>query len=357
MRGFGGSGRRVLALGAVLTVAVLGFSVWTHERVRSAQSARQRAVEVDGLRALSQSVAQVLSRERVLAATVGAFRSPIGTRWPVLAQEVLADPAVSSSAYVVPVNGRGRAHFERTTGIRIVELMPSGAVRPAPARQQYWVVEADLQRSRVSATGIGTDLAENSLRSGLLARAAATGEQVASSPVKFLTKTPGMHAIVFEAVRTAGRLRGWVTASYTPERLVADALAQSPGLRIAISDAGLPLVANKLGTGAISTRLDVGGREWMVTAWVVPGGDSIVPWLIAALGLTLVGGVVLVLRSAELRQRYALEQVERHVAIERERQAELEDQRAELAQAREHAEAIIQAMAEGYARDGQRCVV
>ena len=320
-----------LALLAVFGVA--SVAVWSAES--TSRAGRQRSQERIAERALTESVGAVLAHERQLAALIGVLHTPVGPRWPVFAQTLMSDPATSATGLIVPVPERDVAAFERAHGLRLVSVPRPGVVVAAPRRAMHWVLLDHRRKPGSPRARLGLDLAANPVRRRFLARAAATGTPEATPPVRFLS--PGraqFGVIVFEVVRTpAGRLRGWVTASYNAAELT-DAVAQRvPGVHLRVADGNQLLVDDGRVSGGLRAVTAVAGRQWTIAVRVAPGPVSAVPWLLLLLGGLTGVGVVAVLGSSAGRERYALELVDEHVAAERARQVELEDQRRQLAEA------------------------
>ncbi|MGZ6639552.1 MAG: histidine kinase dimerization/phospho-acceptor domain-containing protein [Solirubrobacteraceae bacterium] len=200
-------------------------------------------------------------------------------------------------------------------------------IRPAGRRPVHFVLRYYVQRGP-SPPPLGNDVSLNPLRRDLLLAAARTGRQVATPPVDFLGPVPGRGVIVFKPVRDQqGRAKGWVTVAYEAHQLARMVVAHFHGLRLQIHDGAATLVAAPRAVAGSRGTLDVAGRTWTAWAWVPRAGVSAVPWLVLAFGLMLTAAVILILRQAVSREAYAMAQVERSMAAERERQAELDAER------------------------------
>ena len=195
------------------------------------------------------------------------------------------------------------------------------------------MAEHIAQRGRAPVQ-LGVDLGASPVRRALLLRAAQTGEQVASPPVALISAAGATGVVVFAPVQDAGgRLRGWISATYRADGLAAMVDRRLPGVRLTIRDGASPLLGGAAAPSGSPATVAVAGRTWQV--WTsAPGiGFDAVPLLVLGLGVVLAIGVTLVLRNAVARERYASAQVAHHVAIERERQGELSEERRALAEA------------------------
>jgi diguanylate cyclase (GGDEF)-like protein/PAS domain S-box-containing protein len=310
-----------LVVGVVAVTAVV-FRIEADRRDQVRQSREHAAVAQ-----LRDSVADVLSHEAALARVLSVLHTPIGDRWPAFANVVTDQPLTQAAGFILPVSQRDRARFEARTGLRLLQSTTPGVYRRAPRRPEYDVLTHLVLQSGTAKLGL--DLGSDPLRRGLLLQAAATGRQMATPPVELLLAGAVKRGVVvFEAVRSPrGHLRGWVSATYEANQLADLVIAHTPGLRLTIRDGTDPLVSTPGGVSGTPSFIGVAGRRWSVWASLPESGVGAVPWLVLGLGLALTLAVVLVLRQAIARERYAVAEVARHVDVERERQAELDDKR------------------------------
>ncbi|HEX4011677.1 MAG TPA: diguanylate cyclase [Solirubrobacteraceae bacterium] len=303
MRGFAA---RWLFVGCAFIAAVLVASWAMFASERDHQRATQRGAQRQAAVVLRDSVDGVLSGERALARVLGALQSPIGSRWPVLANIVTSQAGASSAGFIQPVTQRDRAAFERATGLRLTESPAPGVVVPAASRPLH-LVATESYSTTPTTSALGLDLAANPLRAHLMLEAAATGRQTASPPVQFLGKqTDRYGVIVYVPARDARhRLLGWVTATYRAQPLLAAVTAHLPGVRLTIKDGDTVLVSDAGRQSGAPSILDVGGRRWSLWATTTAAASIVAPWLVLGFGLCLAATVMLMLRQADSRERYA----------------------------------------------------
>ena len=343
MKRFPGVSRRAW-IGGLSVLAVFALASWTVWSVQSSSRAsRQRLQEGMARRVLAGSVAAVLSHEAQLAKLLGLAGPEIGDHWSVYSATLMGDAATSGTGLIVPVSQRERAAYERAHGVEIVSALRPGVYAPSPAVAEYWVLAAAANRPGSSPARVGLDLAADPVRRQVLARAAASGTAQATPPVRFLS--PGaarFGVIVFDPIRSPnGQLRGWVTASYRADRLLYMVHQRAPRARLSVRDGAVPVVSDAAADRGLRATLPVAGRQWSVAVWVPPGAGSIDPWLVLLLGLVAAAAVVALLSISDGRERYALRLVDEHVARERERIDELEQQRLRLAESEATLSAII----------------
>jgi diguanylate cyclase (GGDEF)-like protein/PAS domain S-box-containing protein len=309
----------------VVAVTVVVFRVESDRRAQQRQNT-QRAAVVE----LRASVDDVLSHEVALARVLGVLHTPIGDRWPVFANIVTSQPLAHSAGFITPVTERDRAAFEARTGLQLVQSSSSGGYMVAQPRPEHFVYTHVFVKSGTARLGL--DLGGDPVRRGLLMRAAETGSQLATPPVQLLFSAGVKRGVVvYEAVRTVrGHLLGWVTATYQADQLAAEVSAHMPGLRLTVRDGASALVSTREAVTGKPAFIEVAGRRWSVWASLPGSGVGAVPWLVLGLGLALTLAVVLMLRQAVARERYAMGQVAWHVSVERERQAQLDAERQAL---------------------------
>ena len=120
-------------MGLVLLCAALGSTAVLVGAEHTRQAQHRRTTRHEALSILRGSVQDVLRRETTLARVVGVLDSPIGSRWPALAQTVMSQPLANSTGFIAPVTGAQRTAFERRTGLRLVQYVRPGVFR-APRR-------------------------------------------------------------------------------------------------------------------------------------------------------------------------------------------------------------------------------
>ncbi len=248
----------------------------------------------------------VLSQELALARILGVTSGPIGSRWPTFASLVTSQDVASSAGLIQPISERNRAAFERRTGTRLNESPRPGEVMPAAHRPLHLVVTQSMQKTP-GRSPVGLDLAANPLRRSILLRAAQTGMQAATPPLRFLSSAHGGYGVIVYAPihDPSGRLEGWVTASYGAQRLVAMVTSRLPDVRLSIRDGHQVLVAGPARLTGRSWPLVVAGRTWSIWAQAPRHGTFVIAWLVLGFGLCLAGAVSLILRQANTRERYA----------------------------------------------------
>ena len=293
-------------VGITLVLAALGASWALYGAERSHQVAQQTFTEHQAVQMLRESTNDVLAQELELARILGTIESPIGNRWPTFANLVMSQGASTSAGLVQPITERGRAAFERRAGIRMTESPRPGELSPAARRPLHLVLTQFVQKTHDRSL-LGLDLAANPLRRRLLLQAARTGAQTATPPVQFLSgasQRPGV--IVYAPIDDpAGRVQGWVTASYGLSRLVDPVSARYSGVRLAIEDGNDVLAAGLPHHGGYRSRLAVAGRTWTVWAIAPAVGTFLSAWLVLGFGLCLATTVSLILRQATTRERHA----------------------------------------------------
>jgi diguanylate cyclase (GGDEF)-like protein len=115
---------------------------------------------------------------------------------------------------------------------------------------------------------------------------------------------------VYAAVRDRhGRLKGWVTASYTAQQLTSVVSARMPGLHLTIRDGASTLISDSRAANGSPVVIAVAGRRWTVSAELPEQGISAVPWLVLGLGLTLAAAVMLILRQAAISGRESADEL------------------------------------------------
>jgi diguanylate cyclase (GGDEF)-like protein len=295
---------------AVFVVLVIALTVVLSIGESDRASVRQHGQRRQVVSGLAESVAEVLSHERELAAVVGTQRGSPAPDWGVVSGIVMNDSVANTTAFIEPVTQRDRRAFHRETGITLFESPRPGVTRPAARRPLHLVVTADRRRGS-GPVPIGLDLAADPLRSRLLSRVARTGAQLATPPVEFLSRqTSTLGVVVFSAVTDSnGRLEGWVSAGYTAAQLAATATATVPGARLTIRDGSHALVGDGGTPSGRPTTIVVAGRRWSVWAQVPGAGVSAVPWLVLGLGLTLAAALAVILRLATAVARRSSDQL------------------------------------------------
>jgi diguanylate cyclase (GGDEF)-like protein/PAS domain S-box-containing protein len=334
----------MVCLGVLLVAGVVVASGLVQARGEQRRSAVQRAAELQALAALRQATSEVLIEQSALVRVLGSLDAPIGRRWPSLANIVLSQPLATVAYFVEPVPQRALRAFERRTGVSVFDMSgPGAAPQPVAARRLHLVLRYGQKKGGPPAP-VGFDLAGDPDRRAAMAETARTGEPVATPPVDFLVGRGRSHygVVVYAAVRNSqGRLLGWVACDYATDELVSAMARLAPAAQLSIRDHHAILAGSSNAGRGLTETLQVGGRRWTARAYVPPGSISATPWLVLASGLALVGLVLVALAHSANRTRHALAMV---AAREREDQAQLEAGRA-----REHAQTIIAAMAEGYA--------
>jgi diguanylate cyclase (GGDEF)-like protein/PAS domain S-box-containing protein len=296
-------GRAWLTGLAILFVfGLVAWSLWRSDAAGAAR--RQRSQEAAGRLALGQAVGGLLSNETELAQMVGALPSGVSGNWSLFSQGVLADPATSGVALIVPVAGRDRAAFERTHRFGIVEVTPHGVLAPAPQRQRYWVLVASAARQSSAASELGLNVGGSVLRREAMSHAAVTGRPVATPPMRFLMGPTRYGVVVYVAAKSPdGDVRGWVSASYRASLLTAAVRARLPGAELSIADGSTALVSDPAAGAGSPASLLVAGRRWTVRVFVPAAAVSLVPLLVLALGLLVSAFVVVALRRLDQRSR------------------------------------------------------
>jgi diguanylate cyclase (GGDEF)-like protein len=304
-------------IGTALVFAVVTLTVvlYVGDTIRRQEQARVTGHQAVSL--LNQSVDDVLGREVALARVVGTLPGDVSGRWPVLSNIVMSQPLANSTAFIQPVTERGRARFQRRTGLRLREALSPGVLRATRRRSLYFVVTASRQAGS-GAPPLGLDLAADPLRRNLLSQAARTGRQLATPPVEFLGRKQQTRGVVaYVAVRDQrGRLEGWVSAAYGARQLAAMVTADMPGVRVTIRDGASTLVSTPGGAAGSPVIIPVAGRQWEVWAEVREPGMSAVPWLVLCLGLAITAAVMLLLRQAAIRAQYSTRQLAQRDAEE-----------------------------------------
>ncbi len=320
-------------VGLAMLVAVFTATGVLMHAEQTHRADHRQATERQALTVLRGSVDDLLGRESTLAHTMAVVQFPIGSRWPVFAQTVMSQPLAASTGFIVPVSGRGRTAFERRAGRSLLQSARPGVFEPAARRSRYFVAEFLDQREKTR-TPIDVDLGASPVRRALLVRSAQTNRLVASPPVGLISAHGSRGVVVFAPVRGAdGRLRGWVATTYEAGALAELVAQRVPGVRLTIRDGGSPLVGGPRHPSGTAATLSVAGATWQVWTAVTDRGFNAVPWLVLGLGLTLTIAVMLVMRQAVVRERYASARVAWHIAAEDERRAELAAERRALTNA------------------------
>jgi diguanylate cyclase (GGDEF)-like protein/PAS domain S-box-containing protein len=277
-------------------------SLWRSEVSGAAH--RQRSLESAGQLALRQAVHGLLSNEMQLARIVGALPSGVSGNWSLFSKGVLADPAANGVALIVPVAGRDRAEFERTHRLGILTVTKRGVLKPAPQAPRYWVLVASAARQGSTASDLGLNVGTSALRLKAMSQAAATGQPMATPPMRFMMG-PKRYGVVVYAAATGptGQVRGWVSASYRASLLTAAVRAHLSNAQLSIVDGSTALVSDPAARAGRPASLLVAGRRWTVRVFVSAAAGSLVPLLVFALGLLFSAFVVVALRRLDERSR------------------------------------------------------
>jgi diguanylate cyclase (GGDEF)-like protein/PAS domain S-box-containing protein len=328
----------------MLVASVVVASGLVQARGEQRRAAVQHASDRQALSSLRQATSEVIVGQSALARMLGSLHAPIGPRWPALANIVLSQSLATATYFVEPVPQSTLGAFERRTGLLVFDAPGPGAVpRPAPPRPLHLVLRYGQKKGGPRAPA-GLDLASDPTRRADILQSARTGRPVATPPADFLVGRGRSHrgVVVYAAVRDPqGRLLGWVACDYATDELLSAMARLAPGVQLSIRDHNAVVAGGGHTPRGLTETLDVGGRRWTASAYVPPGPASATPWLVLASGLALAGLVLLALAQSASRTRHALALV---AAREREGEA-----RREAGRAREHAQTIIAAMAEGYA--------
>jgi diguanylate cyclase (GGDEF)-like protein len=305
----------LVASALVVAVLVLTCVLYSIESEHATQ--QRRATQRQAVIVLTQSVDDVLAREVALARVVGTLRGPLQARWPVLSNIVMSQTLADSTAFIQPVSEHDRETFERRTGLRLVESPKPGVTRVAARRRLHLVVTA-YRRIGSGKPPLGIDVGANPLRRNLLLEAARTGQQLATPPVQFLTRTqPTRGVVAYMAVKDQrGRLKGWVSAAYQTQQLASMVSTHMAGVHLTIRDGTSTLISGPAPPTGHATVIPVAGRRWSVWATVPEAGISAVPWLVLSLGLTLAAIVMLILRQAATGTRQSARELEQRDADE-----------------------------------------
>jgi len=214
----------------------------------------------------------------------------------VIAEPLLAEGALSGTAFVQRVPAGERASFERRHGVPIFEPSPDGP-RKARKRPVYFpIVHAVTEFGTFSP--VGYDLGSDPGRSPFLRRARDRGEPVATTPVKLLIGGLGINVyrpVYRDGAPTATRaqrraaLIGFAAGAFRIGDLARAAISTVPDavdvqLRI---DRGHVVGQQGELDDAASAPIQIADRTWLLVVRDPNRPDVSLPLLLAVVGISL----------------------------------------------------------------------
>jgi signal transduction histidine kinase len=232
----------VLLLGTVLAALVF---IELLERTEERVERRVRAAVEERLELLANSAARSLEVLHGLSAFL-AVAEPSRDEFRSFVRESLERlPQVQALEWIprVPLAERERlevaARADGLSDFRFTEIAPSGQLATALARAEYYPVyyAEPTHRNR---RALGLDLASDPARGAALRRAAATGEAVASAPVRLAQeqRSGQLGYLVFAPIhdeRGAASLAGFALAVFRVESLARPAFESLPAKDFAVT--------------------------------------------------------------------------------------------------------------------------
>lgn len=222
----------------------------------------------------------------------------------------LHDSQILSLTWAPRVPSAGREGYRRATGREILEPGPTGAVRPAGDRAEYFPLTLIAPDAFATNAWLGIDVARDPALGPSLAAARDTGEPVMTKAlslglVGFLAAVYGPDPAPGTVAERRAGLRGFTGGIFT-----IDALAEStfsilpPGSRLEIVSAGVRVFDS--GEGALpdgSGEAQVGETPWSVHV-VVEQGDSLTSLpVLAFAGGSLALALLVAILFAQANQR------------------------------------------------------
>ena len=215
----------------------------------------------------------------------------------VVAHSLLRREALDATAFVDRVPLAGRAAYERTTGIEIVERGGDGQLRPAAERPVYFpltYVVAERGASEVP----GFDLGSEPERGVLLERSANDGRTTAGPSLRLGSGGIGLSvyrpvyrdgaAIATPAQRRAA-LIGFVSGTFRVNDLAAAAVSAVPGavdVQLRVNDHRLAGSRGELDDAA-QAPFQIANRTWLLVVSDPNRPDVALPLLLGIVGLAL----------------------------------------------------------------------
>lgn len=301
-----GLGAVVLIAAGSIVAAVLLYVDDRHDfdrvqRAHAASSARQ----TEAMAALS------ISQLGSVAAFLQAEDSLTQRQYEIIARPLMAEGAMSATAFIERVPHARRAAYERRIGRPIFERR-GNRLRRAARRPVYYPITFAVSNFNVAP--IGYDLGSDPLRGRHLRRAGELGRPVATPPVRLLFGGLGIN--VYRPVYRDGAptdtvaqrrasLKGFAVGAFRARDLAAAAVGSVPDpVDVQIRLGRGAVVGEEVDLdGAARARVAVADQAWILVL-DAPGDPSVhVPLMLAAIGISLASllGALIVIWSRNER--------------------------------------------------------
>ncbi len=279
-----------IAVGSVVAAAIVHFDDKADFDQMQRDEASRSARQAESIAALS--IGQL--------ASAAAFFQAEGTftehEFDVIAEPLLAQGALSGTAYLQRVPDSERAAFERSHGAKIHE-MRDGAPRTALRRETYYPVVYAVS-TRGTLAPVGYDLGGDPNRAPYLRRARDSGESVATPPLPLLLGGSGIN--VYRAVYRDGAptvtvaqrraaLTGFAVGAFRIDELGAAAISTLPDeadVQLRIDGERALGAAGELDDAA-SAPIHIADRTWLLVVRDPNRPDVSLPLLLAVVGISL----------------------------------------------------------------------
>jgi diguanylate cyclase (GGDEF)-like protein len=306
----------------------IAFGVWHHQRDQEQQTrqewAQRASRELDDQ--VSQTGAALVGVRGLFAASDTVEKS----EFMRFAGIQLGRSTLLGLSWTPRVSAAGRAAFERSTGLHIIDRAPDGTYRLAGARAEYYPVRFLAPETPDGVKALGLDSIATGPEPAAVGIARDGGELALSSPIRLgLLPTDQGTALLLAIYREGAplrtvaqrraALRGFVSGTWLYSQLAAPVIKLLPkGATLQIRDAGVPVFGSGSLAGASATEsLTVGGRSWTTRVSLPMGGTRWVQLagiMAGGLILTALVGLLFMQAAGRRRERDAAHEELRHEA-------------------------------------------
>ena len=279
-----------IAAGSVVAAAIVHFDDKADFDQMQRDEAIRSARQAEGVAALS--IGQLASAAAFFQAE-GAFTEH---EFDVIAKPLLAQGALSGTAYVQRVPGSQRAAFERRHGAPIHEMRDDGPHRARPRSQYYPIVYAVSSRGTIAP--VGYDLGSDSKRGPFLRRARDRGAVVATPPVPLLLGGTGINvyrpvyrdgAPIATVAQRRAALTGFAVGAFRINELAAAAistLADEVDVQLRIDGEHVLGAQGELDDAA-TAPIHIADRTWVLVVRDPNRPNVSLPLLLGVVGISL----------------------------------------------------------------------
>jgi hypothetical protein len=157
-----------VSLLAATVAGVLAAHAYDGKREAERQAERADRAEV----ALRTVMSTTVGRLEDLAGALGHSPDLRVRGFEALSERLLEEPALGGTAFIARVPGVERRRFERVQGARIVDVDPSGRLRPARPRPTYYVATHIASRESARPDGQAINVGSSPVRRAAMVAAA-----------------------------------------------------------------------------------------------------------------------------------------------------------------------------------------